>query len=128
MITHADRLKVQGQKARAAFTLIELLVVIAIIAILAALLLPALANAKLKAQSTKCLSNTRQLCLGAVMYQDDHQGSIAWWGANGIWMQPILPYQVNPNIRLCPLAPIPSVMPAGNTQGKANYLILGTLR
>jgi prepilin-type N-terminal cleavage/methylation domain-containing protein/prepilin-type processing-associated H-X9-DG protein len=120
MITHTDRLKLQGQKARPAFTLIELLVVIAIIAILAALLLPALANAKLKAQSTKCLSNTRQLSLGAVMYQDDHQGSIAWWGANGIWMQPLLQYQVNPNIRLCPLAPIPGVMPGGNSSGVAN--------
>lgn len=120
MITHADRLKPQGQKARPAFTLIELLVVIAIIAILAALLLPALANAKLKAQSTKCLSNTRQLCLGAVMYQDDHQGSIAWWGANGIWMQPILPYQNNANIRLCPLAPIPSIALNVNTSGRAN--------
>ena len=119
MITHADRLKPQGQKARPAFTLIELLVVIAIIAILAALLLPALANAKLKAQSTKCLSNTRQLSLGAVMYQDDHQGSIAWWGANGIWMQPILPYQNNANIRLCPLAITPNAT-TGNNQGTAN--------
>jgi prepilin-type N-terminal cleavage/methylation domain-containing protein/prepilin-type processing-associated H-X9-DG protein len=120
IIAHAVRLEQRHQKTRPAFTLIELLVVIAIIAILAALLLPALANAKLKAQSVKCLSNTRQLSLGAVMYQDDHQGSIAWWGANGIWMQPILPYQGNPNIRLCPLAPIPSIVPGANTSGRAN--------
>jgi prepilin-type N-terminal cleavage/methylation domain-containing protein/prepilin-type processing-associated H-X9-DG protein len=120
IIAHAVRLEQRHQKTRTAFTLIELLVVIAIIAILAALLLPALANAKLKAQSVKCLSNLRQLSLGAVMYQDDHQGSIAWWGANGIWMQPVLPYQVNPNIRLCPLAPIPSILPGGNSSGLAN--------
>ena len=120
MITHTERMNQRGQKTLPAFTLIELLVVIAIIAILAALLLPALANAKLKAQSTKCLSNTRQLNLGAVMYQDDHQGYIAWWGASGIWMQPLLQYQVNPNIRLCPLAPIPGIMPGGNNSGLAN--------
>jgi prepilin-type N-terminal cleavage/methylation domain-containing protein/prepilin-type processing-associated H-X9-DG protein len=107
----------------AAFTLIELLVVIAIIAILAAILFPVFAQARAAARKTSCLSNTKQLALGFLMYAQDYDETFPQWrwdqnyvagtgqpgaGAgsinNGasIWWNAIYPYVKNSQIYRCP--------------------------
>ncbi len=68
---------------RAGFTLVELLVVIAIIAVLVAMLLPALSRARDSATRVACMSNLHQIGLGIVMYANDNRGLVPAWGYNG---------------------------------------------
>ncbi|HMS56652.1 MAG TPA: prepilin-type N-terminal cleavage/methylation domain-containing protein [Fimbriimonadaceae bacterium] len=113
---------------RRAFTLIELLVVIAIIAILAAILFPVFAQAKASAKKTACISNMKQLTLGALAYMsqvDDYVflryeacPSTGPLGNEPMWNGSIYPYVKNQQVYLDPGAPNSKYAPTWATRGE----------
>ena len=99
------------------FTLIELLVVIAIIAILAAMLMPALARAKGQANQIKCLNNVRQLGMALAMYADDFEDQVPLRiSGYGNWVSRLEPYYQSRGVLKCP---------TGGFREDRSYLING---
>jgi prepilin-type N-terminal cleavage/methylation domain-containing protein len=137
------------RRGKGAFTLIELLVVIAIIAILAAMLLPALAKAKERAKQARCISNEKQIALGYLLYIDDNQNWLPVAGQpdpTGVapcrWFTEISPYIATANTNIdtlvakgkvvtCPSALIENAIPKNVPTWQAyggyghNYYYLG---
>src|SRR5258708_40121630 len=80
LVIHSDK---RMHSKRQAFTLVELLVVIGIIALLIAILLPALSKARAQGNWVKCQSNMKQLFTGYLMYTQDNKGYMPWRASRG---------------------------------------------
>ena len=119
-----------------AFTLIELLVVIAIIAILAAMLLPALAKAKKRAQRISCLNNLKQFGIAVQLYVDDNEGKTPSQKIDGVlpflgpgsvpnFLGSVIPYLgSNTPVFVCSSAPKGSGNPTNNTSYVGNGVVM----
>ena len=89
---------------RRGFTLIELLVVIAIIALLMAILMPALARVRKQAQAVACMANLKQWALSFAMYCENNEGRFPNRDGCNEWMEVLLKYYNQHDLRLCPTA------------------------
>lgn len=102
-------------KRRNAFTLVELLVVIAVVAILAALLLPVLRSAKLRAQEAACRNNLKQLGVAHAIYVLDYGRDFSYRAADPLclnWSELLVPFTAGSSgIQFCPAAPPQSTNP-----------------
>ena len=126
-----------ARKIKNAFTLVELLVVIGIIALLIAILLPSLAQAREAARSIACLSNLRQIGVAIISYANDNRGGPPighwnWGSSTATWMTLINPYlggigdtgatiQSRTRVYLCPSATVP----AGIQHYSSNPVLMG---
>ena len=118
----------ESSRSTAGFTLIELLVVIAIIAILAAMVLPALARAKSSAHRTKCMGNLKQLQLSLKLYVDDNRGLFPPRSDMIRWPTELLELYRNTNLLACPTDLQRGIPPASLGASSPKYFADNSLR